>query len=148
MIRHATKYDIPILIEMMRKYAEEAPVPVLQQQEQHDSHHVKMLLMQILAGKGFVLIDDQNRGFIAALVVQNVWCPRVYELRELAWWVDHKYRNSTIGGRLWHEFDKQSQSMLDNGRVSYVCTTIMANSPFIDYTKRGYKPLEATFFKD
>jgi hypothetical protein len=41
-----------------------------------------------------------------------------------------------------------AQSMVDSGRVAYACTTVMANSPLIDYTKRGYKPLEATFFKE
>lgn len=148
MIRQATKYDIPVLVEMMKKYAAQAPVPVLREIESHNSTHVEMLLKQILVGRGFILIDDQNRGFIAALIVPNVWCPKVYELRELAWWVEPEYRNSTIGGRLWHKFDSESQMLLDSGRVSFVCTSIMANSPFIDYTKRGYKPMEATFFKD
>ena len=87
-------------------------------------------------------------GFIAALKTKNVWCPQIIELRELAWWVKTEHRNGSLGGRLWKTFNTKAQSMLELGEINYICTTVMANSPLIDYTKRGYKPLEATFFRD
>jgi len=82
------------------------------------------------------------------MVAPNLWCPKALILHELAWWVKHEHRNGTLGGRLWAEFNMMAQSMIDSGRVAYACTTVMANSPLIDYTKRGYRPLEATFFKE
>jgi len=148
MIRQATKHDIPALVWMMREYAKEAPVPVLANAETHDAEHVKQLIFQILCGRGFVLIDDDHRGMIVAIVTQNVWSPKVLELHELAWWVMPEHRGKSIGGRLWIKFDELAQNMLNNKRVDFVCTTVMANSPLIDYTKRGYKPLEATFFRN
>lgn len=148
MIRKATRHDIPTLVWMMREYAKEAPIPVLTKQDSHDSNHVGQLIFEIINGRGFVLIDDDYRGMIAAIITPNVWCPKLLELRELAWWVMPEHRNKSLGGRLWVGFDALAQDMLDSKRVSFVCTTVMANSPLIDYTKRGYKPLEATFFRD
>ena len=148
MIREATKYDIPILIEMMQEYSAQSPIAILQDKTAHDPAHVTKLMEIMVAGRGFVLIDDRNRGFLAAIVLSNVWCPEVYELRELAWWVKPEHRNGTVGGRLWLEFDLRAKQMMDACRVDYVCTSVLSNSPFIDFTKRGYKPLEATFFKE
>ena len=148
MIRHATRHDIPALVWMMREYAKEAPVPVLANPDSHNEDHVANLIFQMLNGRGFILIDDDHRGMICAIITSNVWSPRVLELRELAWWVMPEHRGKSIGGRLWVKFDEIAQDMLNAGRVDFVCTTVMANSPLIDYTKRGYKPLEATFFRD
>lgn len=148
MIRQATRHDIPVLVWMMKEYAKEAPVAALRNPEMHDAEHVKQLIFQILSGRGFILIDDEHRGMIAAIVNQNIWCPKVLELRELAWWVMPEHRGKSLGGKLWLKFDDLAQDMLNKKRVDFVCTTVMANSPLIDYTKRGYELLEATFFRD
>lgn len=148
MIRQATRHDIPALVWMMKEYAKEAPVPVLAHLDNHDADYVGQLIFQLLNGRGFILIDDDYRGMIAAIVVNNIWCPKILELKELAWWVMPEHRGKSLGGRLWVKFDELAQNMLKEKRVSFVCTTVMANSPLIDYTKRGYKPLEATFFRD
>jgi hypothetical protein len=95
-----------------------------------------------------VLIDNELRGFLAAIVTNNVWSPKIYELRELAWWVRSDHRKGTVGGRLWMEFDKRATQLIDQGRIDMVCTSVLSNSPFIDFTKRHYKLLEATFFRE
>lgn len=148
MIRKATKHDIPALVEMMRRYAQEAPIQALQDDAAHDPAHVSQLLFQIVSGRGFIFVDDKMRGFIAAIVLRNVWCPSVVELRELAWWVAPEHRDKTLGGKLWLMFDSAAQKMIDEKRVNYACTTKMSNSPAIDYTKRNYALLETTFFKE
>lgn len=148
MIRQATRQDIPVLVWMMREYAKEAPIPALRNTEAHNADHVGQLIFQMLSGRGFILIDDDHRGMIAAIITQNVWCPKVLELRELAWWVMPEHRNKSIGGKLWIKFDELAQDMLNSKRVDFVCTTVMSNSPLIDYTKRGYQALEVTFFRD
>jgi N-acetylglutamate synthase-like GNAT family acetyltransferase len=147
-IRQATKYDMPVLIEMMREYSAQAPIKAIQKKEAHNEGHVAQLMTMMIAGKGFVLIDDDNRGFLAAMVINNFWCPNVVELHEIAWWVKPEHRESTVGGRLWKEFDRMAQEMINDGRVTFACTSVLANSPFIDYTKRGYKLMEATFFRE
>ena len=148
MIRSAYRHEIPILVEMMRDYASQAPVPVLRSAKAHDADHVANLLFSIIEGRGFVLIDEHHRGFIAAIITPNVWCPAVKELHELAWWVVPEHRESTIGGRLWSEFNKYADILMKEGRVDFVCSSLLANSPSIDYTKRGYQLMEATYFRD
>ena len=147
MIREANKYDMPELLQMMRDYSTQTPVPALQAAAAHDEAHVANLMMQMMAGRGFVLIDNESRGFIAALITTNVWCPEVYELHELAWWVKPEHRNGTVGGRLWKEFDRLATDLIDDGRIDVAVTAVMANNAWIDYTKRGYSPMQATFFR-
>lgn len=147
MIREANKHDMPQLLQMMRDYSTQTPVPALQAAAAHDEAHVANLMMQMIAGRGFVLIDNESRGFIAALITTNVWCPEVYELHELAWWVKPEHRNGTVGGRLWKEFDRLATDLIDDGRIDVAVTAVMANNSWIDYTKRGYSPMQATFFR-
>ena len=148
MIRKATRNEIPILVGMMQEYSKQSPVPVLQSVEVHDVDHVGNLFLQMISGRGFVLIDEHYRGFLAAIITNNVWCPSVRELHELAWWVKPEYRESTIGGRLWKEFNDRAGQMIKEKRIDFACTSVLANSPLIDYTKRGYQVMEATFFRD
>ena len=147
MIREANKHDMPALLQMMRDYSTQTPVPALQAAAAHDEAHVANLMTQMMAGRGFVLIDNESRGFIAALITTNVWCPDVYELHELAWWVKPEHRNGTVGGRLWKEFDRLATDLIDDGRIDVAVTAVMANNSWIDYTKRGYAPMQATFFR-
>ena len=147
MIREANKHDMPALLQMMRDYSTQTPVPALQAAAAHDEAHVANLMTQMMAGRGFVLIDNESRGFIAALITTNVWCPEVYELHELAWWVKPEHRNGTVGGRLWKEFDRLATDLIDDGRIDVAVTAVMANNTWIDYTKRGYAPMQATFFR-
>ena len=147
MIREANKHDMPQLLQMMRDYSTQTPVPALQAAAAHDEAHVANLMTQMMAGRGFVLIDNKSRGFIAALITTNVWCPEVYELHELAWWVKPEHRNGTVGGRLWKEFDRLATDLIDDGRIDVAVTAVMANNTWIDYTKRGYSPMQATFFR-
>jgi len=147
MIREANKHDMPALLQMMRDYSIQTPVPALQAAAAHDEAHVANLMTQMMAGRGFVLIDNECRGFIAALITTNVWCPEVYELHELTWWVKPEHRNGTVGGRLWKEFDRLATDLIDDGRIDVAVTAVMANNSWIDYTKRGYAPMQATFFR-
>jgi len=148
MIREANKFDIPRLYEMMVSYAKESPIQILQDESKHDESHVSDLLFTLIAGRGFVLVDDELNGMIAGIKARNIWCPDVVELRELAWWVEPEKRNGSLGGRLWKAFDEKAMQMKQNGTVNYICCTVMTTSPVISYAKRGYKPLEATFYKD
>lgn len=145
MIRDATKQDIPALIEMMKLYANEAPVKILQNTQEPE--HVANLLFSLIVGRGFVLIENDYKGFLAAIVVNNVWCQKVLELRELAWWVDSKHRNTSVGGKLWIKFDERANNWLKDNRVQLVTVTSMSSSPKLDYEKRGYNYLESTYYK-
>ena len=148
MIRLATRYDIPRLLEIVEAYAYENPIKKLGEPNNHIPCYVEELLFGIIQGRGFIYIDKYLRGAIIAYKTSNIWSPKVNELNELLWWVEPEYRNGTVGGRLWKAFDKRANEMLEAGQVDFVCTSISANGPLIDYTRRGYKPLGATFVRE
>jgi hypothetical protein len=66
----------------------------------------------------------------------------------LLWWVEPEHRNGSVGGRLWKEFDKKGTEMISCGDVDYVITSVSASGPLIDYTKRNYKAVGASFVKE
>ena len=148
MIRLATRYDIPRLLEIVEAYAYENPIRVLGQPHNHFPKYVEELLFSIIAGRGFIYIDEHMRGAIIAIKNGNVWCPKVKELNELLWWVEPEHRNGTIGGRLWKAFDDRAEAMLKAGDIDFVVTSVSANGPLIDYTKRGYKAVGASFVRE
>lgn len=148
MIRLATRYDIPRLLEIVEAYAYENPIQKLGEQSNHFPKYVEELLFSIIQGRGFIYVDSHLRGAIVAYKTSNIWSPKVKELNELLWWVEPEYRNGTVGGRLWKTFDDRANAMLKAGEVDFVCTSISANGPLIDFTTRGYKPLGATFVKE
>lgn len=148
MIRLATRYDIPRLLEIVEAYAYENPIKCLGKQHNHFPKYVEELLFSIIAGRGFIYIDNNMRGALIAIKQGNVWSPKVKELNELLWWVEPEHRNGTIGGRLWKAFDKRAEAMLKAGDIDFVVTSISANGPLIDYTKRGYAPLGASFVRE
>ncbi|CAB4165386.1 hypothetical protein UFOVP815_42 [uncultured Caudovirales phage] len=148
MIRNATPFDMPALLELMRGYVAEAPMETLKDPSLHNQPHIESLLTSLMVGRGFILVDDKAHGFIAAIIIQNVWCPSVYELHELAWWVKPENRGGTLGGRLWKRFDVLAQDLLDNGRIQIICSSVIADSPKINYEKRGYRLMQKTYFKE
>lgn len=148
MIRNATRYDIPILTEMVRQYAKEFPSKLAQQDEWFNEQYIHQVLMTMIVGRGFVLIDSDERGFLAAVITPNIWFPKLQELAELAWWVKPEYRHGTIGGKLWLAFDKKAEEMKRSGRIQYIKTSLTVGSPAIDYEKRGYKKLETAYLKE
>ena len=148
MIRQATRYDIPRLLEIVEAYAYENPIETLGKTQHHNPKHVEQLLFSIILGKGFILIDNHMRGALIAIKQNNIWSPDVKELHELLWWVEPEHRNGSVGGRLWKEFDKIGTEMLERNDVDYVITSVSAKGPLIDYTKRNYKAVGASFVKE
>jgi hypothetical protein len=148
MIRLATRYDIPRLLEIVEAYAYENPIQTLGKTKNHKPKHVEQLLFSIILGKGFILIDNHMRGALIAVKQNNIWSPDVKELHELLWWVEPEHRNGSVGGRLWKEFDKIGTEMLTRGDVDFVITSVSAKGPLIDYTKRNYKAVGASFVKE
>ena len=148
MIRLANKFDIPILIAMIQEFSKETLIQKYKDQALWDKKYVGNLLYSLILGRGFIVIDEDLKGMIIAMITPNVWCPQSNQLNELAWWVAPEARNGLLGGKLWIEFNTQAQKLLDEKRIDVVMTSLMANSPKIDYSKRGFKQLHTTFFRE
>lgn len=148
MIRLATRSDIPKLLDLMRGYAGESPVDVYKNIDFQNADYVANLFYSIIIGRGFIVVDDELNGMLAAIITNNIWSPDILELRELAWWVKPEFRHGSLGGKLWIEFNKLANEMLKTNRVHIVTCSLMANSPKLDYEKRGFNILESTYFKE
>lgn len=146
MIRFASKFDVPACTEMMRRYASESPIDALRNQKVQNDDYVKALIESLIIGRGFVLLDDQMRGMLAAIITPNFWCPQVAEIKEVAWWVHPEYRQGTIGGRLFFEFVKHSEELIRQKRADIVCASLMHTSSV--QSLPGFKKIETTFVKE
>ena len=132
----------------MRDYANASQVQAMKKHTLQDEKNVRNLLVGILAGRGFILVDNDYRGMIVGIITPNIWASSILELRELAWWVKPEHRQGMIGGKLWIEFDRIAEKLKSDNRIQLITTTRMETSPTLDYTKRGYKKLETTYFKE
>ena len=136
------------LVSMVKNYAKEMPSKLASDDNSFDEENVKNLFFSIMSGRGFILIDSDNKGFLVGIIVNNIWFPKILELHELAWWVKPEFRSTSVGGKLWIEFNKKADKLLTDGRIKVITTSLMVNSPEIDYLKRGYKLLEKTYIKE
>lgn len=146
MIRIANKFDVPVLTEMMKLYAKESPIAALQNPNVHNRDHIKGILETLIIGRGFVLIDDQMRGMLAALISPNFWCPQVSEIKEIAWWVHPEYRDGSIGGRLFLKFMEHSEELVRQKRAEVICASLMHTSSVTDLPRM--KKIETTYVKE
>lgn len=133
---------------MMRRYAAESPIQKLKDKKYHNEEHIRSLLFSLMVGRGFVLVDNDYRGMVAAIVTPNIWCPEVSEVRELAWWVDPEHRNGTIGGKLFLAYGKKAQELVDQERAEVVLISLMPQSPQIKLEDRGFKKIDSTYCKE
>lgn len=148
MIRLANKFDIKACTEMLRMYSAESSIAKLKNAKHHDDKYVEQLLLSLIVGRGFIYLDDEYKGLIVAIITPNFWCPGVYEVRELAWWVHPNHRNGTLGGRLFLAFNKHADRLIEEGRAHIVTASLMASSPKIDLQARGFVNIESTFCKE
>lgn len=145
MIKVATRYDIPRLMEMIEQYALENPnIELLKDQKLHDAKHIEQLLFSIIVGKGFILMDKNMRGCFIAVRSQNIWCPEIFELHQLLWWVEPEHRGF-LSGKLWKAFDDFASQLIEEGKVHLVFTSMTPKSSFVDFSKRGYSAVESKF---
>lgn len=85
MIRFANKYDNDkikdLLIDFYKTYHHVLAVD----KSKWSSTHVDNVLANIDAGLGFVLIDENATGFLAAVRAPCLWIPNTYQLQEAMW---------------------------------------------------------------
>lgn len=148
MIRQANKFDLEELTELVKEFCKEIPSKLAKDLQNFDENNVKKLLLSLVSGCGFVFIDEDKNGFIAAVATKNTWFPNIIELHELAWWVKPEKRNTSLGGKLFISFEKQAKEWLDVGRIHAVFATLTANSPQINYEKRGFHLLETHYLME
>lgn len=141
-VRSATPFDIPALVDMLRHYRAEAPLEFLRGVD--DAQHVERLLAQIIAGRGVALVaqTDQVCGMLIASIAPSMWSLSHLVLTEMAFWVEPHARGGTSGHRLITEYIRRGNELKEQGRISAFFISKMVTSPDLRYERFGFKKLE------
>lgn len=143
MIRHATRHDIPAVLEMLRHYRSETPLDFLRDAD--DAEYISNMLVELIAGRGVVLLAEQNEqaiGMMIAAVMPNIWSPKHFTLTEFAYWVEPEHRGGSAGYRLLRAYLDEAIALKDAGRICNAFISKMVNSPDLKYNKFGFSKLE------
>jgi N-acetylglutamate synthase-like GNAT family acetyltransferase len=143
-IRQATKYDKIQLQEMMRMFRDESPIQ--QYKDIDNPEYFNSLVDSIIAGRGVIFIED-NVGFIIGLISPVIWCDKTLAMYELAWYVKPEYRMGIVGVRLLKAYIDYAKQLKEQGRIKLFTITKMVSSPDFDYSKLGFKKIEANWMQ-
>jgi hypothetical protein len=153
MIRLATRADIPaitqVLIEFMHESAYKDYV------EDPNQAYLNRLVFNVIY-MGYIWLwlvkDDQGQekiaGLLAAVKEPNVWQPKSIQLRELAWYVRPQYRGLPTGGRLFVEYCRKGDELMQAGTIKSYAIMKMSNTPAVDLERRGFRLTEHVFLKE
>ena len=144
MIRQATKYDKPQIIEMMKLFRAESNIK--QYQKLDNEPYWNKLLDTILAGAGIIYIED-NVGLIMAIITPTIWCDKTFYMQELAWYVKQEHRNSSVGYRLLKKYVDYGNELKAQGRIAMFAMAKMITSPDIKYGKFGFTKLDENWIQ-
>jgi len=141
-IRHASPFDIPTIIELLKDYRAEMPYGFLSDAD--DKQYVTQMLTNLIAGQGIVLLaeTDEIEGMLIAGVMPSLWSPKHFFLTEFAYFVKPQCRNGTSAHRLFARYLDEAVKMKEEGRVTNFFISKMVNSPNLDYGRYGFQKLE------
>jgi GNAT superfamily N-acetyltransferase len=146
MIRFADMNDFDGIISMMKHFANAAPL-----KEYHEPKYnyrgVQNYLCSILKN-GFILVAEKDQelvGMIIAAYHTDPWLPQIQNLKELAWWVEPKHRNSSIGYRLLKEYVRCGKKLKQEGKINNFVISTLAQSPIRDIERHGWRAVETNY---
>ena len=155
-IRQGLTKDDDAIIDCLRKFADYQPWGKLKAEAEHyNDHHVRKIL-DAIRKKGIMLVaeDVEKRsltkpgdiaGVFMAIVAPDIWLPQLVSLNELVWWVNPEYRETTVGYRLFKEYQKIGEQMVKDKKINNFTMTLLENSPKIDLEKRGWDKVETNY---
>jgi len=129
-IRPAHKYDIDKIIDLMKLFAVEYKSPLTANPMLWSKTHIQAIVLEIIVGRGFVLIDEENNGLLIACKTPVLWMPKMYQLQELMLRSDNKITTM----RLIKEYLRRGKVMLQDKSIAQI--TLPTTSD-IDLTKIG-----------
>ena len=144
MIRQATRYDKPEIIETMKLFRRESNIQQYQGLDNVD--YWNRLLDHILAGAGVIFIEE-GKGLLMALITPTVWCDKTFYMQELAWYVKPEHRNTPLGYKLLKQYVKYGQELKKQGRIVMFCMAKMVTSPDIKYDRFGFSKLDENWIQ-
>lgn len=142
MIREANQFDIPVILDMLRQYRDQTPLAFLK--EADDADYMTVILTEIMAGRGLVLVSETAKinGMLIAGINPSAWSPKHLVMTEMAYWVNPDARGGTAAHRLLKEYVMRGAAFKKQGRIAAFFISKMANSPDLKYGRFGFTKLE------
>lgn len=148
MIRPATRSDLNTVTDLVMEFLSGTSY------DSHtvgiDSEHIRKLAYSLLYS-GYTWLyyaDDTAVGLLIAVKEANTWIPEKKSLRELVWYVREEYRGTVGAGRLFVEFCRTGEDLLNSGEIQGYFTTRMSTTTDYDLERRGFRLTEKLYLKD
>lgn len=145
-IRKITRWDYRDIKSMLKDFARDIEVDYFDKDKYDDEQATRILQRCEYTGESFVSeIDGEITGTILSMAVPELWFPSQYRLVEIAWWVRPEYRTTSAGARLFRAYCEAAEKKYKQGKIVGYTVSKMANSPKLDYARRGFRLIEQTY---
>jgi hypothetical protein len=148
MIRLATRSDLTIVTELIVEFLQSTSYR--DHAMTNNPEHIKRLMYAILHS-GYIWLYFNGLvcvGLLVAAREQNMWIPEKHSLREVVWYVREEYRKTLGAGKLFIEFCKTAEQLLEQGEIDFYFTTRMTTTDDYDLERRGFRMTEKLYIKD
>jgi N-acetylglutamate synthase-like GNAT family acetyltransferase len=135
LIRQANKYDIDKIVELLKDYAIQSNNQLKGSPLDWSKTYVIQVITNIMAGQGFILIDDKQTGILVAYKSHCFWNDKSIQLQEV---MLHGY-NKFVITRLIKEYTKIAKELLRKREINQATISSYNNLKFERY---GMKLIE------
>ena len=135
MIRQANKYDIDKIVELLKDFAIQSNNQLKGSPLDWSKTYVTQIITNVMAGQGFILIDDKQTGILVAYKSHCFWNDKSIQLQEV---MLHGY-NKFVITRLIKEYTKIAKELLKKREIHQATISSYNNLKFERY---GMKLIE------
>jgi hypothetical protein len=135
LIRQANKYDIDKIIELLKEFAIKSENELKGSPLDWSKTYVTQVITNIIAGQGFILIDDKQTGILIAYKNNCFWNDKSIQLQEV---MLHGY-NKFVIARLIKEYINIAKELLKKGEINQATISSYDN---IKLERYGMKLIE------
>ena len=135
MIRQANKYDIDKIIELLKDFAIKTDSQLKGSPLDWSKTYVTQLITNIIAGQGFILIDNEQTGILIAFKNHCFWNDKSIQLQEV---MLHGY-NKFVIARLIKEYIKIAKELLNKREINQAT---MSSYNDLKFERYGMNKLE------
>jgi hypothetical protein len=138
LIRKANKYDIDKIIELLKDFAIKTESQLKGNPLDWSKTYVMQIITNIIAGQGFILIDDEQTGILIAYKNHCFWNDKSIQLQEV---MLHGY-NKFVIARLIKEYIKIAKELLRKREINQAT---MSSYDDLKFERYGMQKLEYTW---
>jgi hypothetical protein len=138
LIRYANKYDINKIIELLKDFAIKTESQLKGSPLDWSKTYVTQLITNIIAGQGFILIDDEQTGILIAFKNHCFWNDKSIQLQEVMLHGTNKF----VIARLIKEYIKIAKELLRKREINQAT---MSSYDDLKFERYGMQKLEYTW---